>query len=224
MTASRLAAVVVVSALVSLAVPATAWAAETQCDGSDELLRPSLDEQCGLEATVLGIDVQLGGSDSDDVEPEQDATTAPSPSPSPSPSPAEPPDDGSGSREGTTAGSGTAGDPQDGSADAKTSDETSATATQTGAAAGGWAQSAPKAPAATEIDGRERLAAGPPAQRPDETRVAGPLGSLPDVNEPSFPAAGTVIGTAVALIALGVFVAATGRSLALRRRRPVPSS
>lgn len=65
MVISRWIAAVAVSALVLVGIPGMAVAGDDDCEPHGGLLGLSLDD-CGLQATILGVDVQLGGTDSGD--------------------------------------------------------------------------------------------------------------------------------------------------------------
>jgi hypothetical protein len=74
------------------------------------------------------------------------------------------------------------------------------------------------APAGTPTDPSQLV--GPVSELPDGTQLVGPLANIPDSDEQAQATGqitGPVVGVALTLIAVGVFIAITGVSLAMRR-------
>jgi hypothetical protein len=237
MVISRWIAAVAVSALVLVGIPGTAVAGD-ECEPHDGLLGLSLDD-CGLRATILGVDVQLGGTDSGDDSGSGSEEPA-------EPEPADPAEDGAAGSDGGSgdsadrstgderddtpgAPSSRTGGASDGSGDPQnlsgSSGPTVDQATVSAPADPAWRREPADGPPGASSTGRSDAAgqaaldaaargAEPPTDPAVTAQHRGPLAGLPGMSGSFVPDGWMALG----LLSVVLFAAAAVLSRRIRRR------
>jgi hypothetical protein len=241
MAIRRLTVAAALGALLALGGPAFASATDTGCTPPGGLLGLSVDD-CGINASVLGIDVGIGGSTagSDDTTPDEAQPDEPAQD--------EPP---SGAAGGSGSGGGsTSGPAQSVPADVATHDGSGPAAQDEGAPSIGGpdgrsaetlgsltnesTRSTPAGGSTTDPLAAADSAGGGPIDVAASGQMRGPLAEIPprpqqagqltDVAASDVPSAGANPVLAIALVAVGVLAAGTGVALVVRRQvTPFPA-